>query len=105
MGGYEMRDGDKIQVRPEFLTQKSCEMAELCGRLAQAYAEIGALAQGTKECFAGRSGERFRRRIEKRRQEGEELSGELRKLSERLREIAGEYALAEKENRNVIGGN
>lgn len=105
MDGYGIRGNEKIQVRPEFLSQKSRELAGLCGRLTQAYEEIGALAQGTEECFAGRSGERFRKRLEKRRQEGEELSRELAELCTRLEEIAGEYALAEKENRYVIGGN
>ena len=48
---------------------------------------------------------RFRRKVGNRRQEGEALSGELCRLSERLCTIAGEYARAEEENRNVIDGN
>lgn len=105
MDGYETWDGGKIQVKPEFLSQKSQELTGLCGRLAQAYEEIGALSEGTAECFAGRSGDRFRKRMGKRKREGEEVLGELEELCARLLEIAGEYAQAEKENRNVAGGN
>ncbi|MCI9662567.1 MAG: hypothetical protein HFI46_01630 [Lachnospiraceae bacterium] len=100
-----MPQAEELLVTPQFLVERSQNLQQLSAKLGTAYNRLQELAESTKGCFAGKSAERFRRKVGNRRQEGEALSGELCRLSERLCTIAGEYARAEEENRNVIDGN
>lgn len=105
MEEYEAPRSGRILVRPEALAQKSREFSGKCERLREVLEEIREAAEGTGDCFRGRSGERFRKKIENRKQEGEEIARELSALAAGLQEIADEYALAERENKDVFGGN
>ena len=100
-----MPKAQELLVSPQFLMERSQNLQQLGAKLGTAYNRLQELAGSTRGCFAGKSAERFRRKVGNRRQEGEALSGELCRLSERLCTIAGEYARAEEENRNVIDGN
>lgn len=105
MEKYEASGSVRILARPEFLWQKSVEMGEMCEKLRRAFEETGDTAKSTESCFLGRSGELFRKKSEKRKREGQDTALRLKALCTKLQEIAKEYALAEKENRNVFGGN
>lgn len=100
-----MEEYGEILVTPERLLEKAKELETLMTKAEKAYGEIAEIAESTKSCFQGKSAEKIRKAIKKKKEKGELVLENVKKYPLKLQEIAKEYDAAERGNKNVSIGN
>lgn len=100
-----MSEFGEILVSPEILKKSALTIEKALHRALEGYREIGEAAGMLESCFQGRSAERIRKSMEKKKERGVEKIEEMMSFPVRLAEIAEEYIKAEKENKDAADRN
>lgn len=100
-----MEEYGEILVTPEKLLEKAGELEMLIQKAERACREIEEISESTKSCFQGKSAEKIRKVIKKKKEKGEFALENIKKYPLKLQEIAKEYDAAERRNQNVSVGN
>ena len=100
-----MGEFSEILVTPEILKRSAKVMEEALQQAIMGYREIGETVSGLESCFQGKSADRMRKRIGKKKEKGIEMIEEMMYFPDRLIEIAEEYEKAEKENKDAANRN
>lgn len=100
-----MEEYGEILVTPEKLLEKAKELENLILKAERACGEIEEISESTKSCFQGKSADRIRKAIRKKKEKGAFALENVKKYPLKLQEIAKEYDAAERRNQNVSIGN
>lgn len=100
-----MSDFGEILVTPEYLKQRAQAMGALLNKALDGYERIEEITGETAGCFVGKSADRMKKRMESKKEKGTGQIRVLIALSEKLNQIAEEYAAAERENEDAANRN
>ncbi|MBD5500126.1 MAG: hypothetical protein HDR10_02815 [Lachnospiraceae bacterium] len=95
----------QILTTPELLKQSSQTMDELLHSALEGYRELGETVRDTEDCFKGKSADRIRKKMEKRKERGLALFEEMMNFPIMLSQIAEEYRSAERDNEDAANRN
>ncbi len=95
----------QILTTPELLEQSSQTMDELLHSAMEGYRELGETVRDTEDCFKGKSADRIRKKMERKKEKGMALLEEMMDFPIMLSEIAEEYRAAERDNEDAANRN
>lgn len=96
---------EELIVTPEYLRQKADEWENFIQRAENSFLEIEKEIANIGNCFLGKTAAAFRRNAAEKKIEGETAFLALKKMPEKLKQIADSYEQAERRNQNVFKGN
>lgn len=94
-----------ILADPQQLKRSAQTIDGLLHDAMEAYQELGETVKDTESCFKGRSADRMRKRLDRKKEEGIDLLVEMMAFPVMLSEIAEEYISAERDNKNAANRN
>lgn len=97
-----MKLKEELLVTPEYLMQKAAEWETVMKEAESRFYAMEEVMASTISCFMGRTGNKFRKEMTKKREQGEWYLKSLKQFPDKLRIIAFTYEETERRNQLVF---